>query len=145
MTATLRCEIFPSDLDATIAFYSSVLGFDLVRDDRGSASPYVALARGAVLIGAAARPEIAGRSQRRPVVGVELVLEVDDLEADRARVAAAGWLIEEDVSDRPWGLRDFGPERLLLADIESRQLVLLYDSGKGSQSVQKVAGQIPQF
>ena len=59
------------------------------------------------MIGAAARPEIAGRSQRRPVVGVELVLEVDDLEADRARVAAAGRPIEEDVSDRPWGLRDF--------------------------------------
>ena len=106
MTATLRCEIFPSDLDATIAFYSSVLGFDLVRDDRRSASAYVALARGAVLIGAAARPEIADRSQRRPVVGVELVLEVDDLEADRARVAAAGWPIEEE-SERPWGLRDF--------------------------------------
>jgi catechol 2,3-dioxygenase-like lactoylglutathione lyase family enzyme len=107
MTATLRCEKFPSDLDATIAFYSAVLGFDLVRDNRGSASPYVALARGEVLIGAAARREIVDRSQRRPVVGVELVLEVDDLEADRARVAAAGWPIEEDVSDRPWGLRDF--------------------------------------
>ncbi len=84
-----------------------MLGFDLVRDDRGSASPYVALMRGAVLVGAVARPEIADRSQRRPVVGVELVLEVDDLEADRARVAAAGWPIEEDGSDRPWGLRDF--------------------------------------
>ena len=111
MTATLRCEIFPSDLDATIAFYPPVLGFDLVRDDRGSASPYVALARGAVLIGAAARPEIAGRSQRRPVVGVELVLEVDDLEADRARVAAAGWPIEEGVTDPRGvaGLSRLGP------------------------------------
>jgi uncharacterized glyoxalase superfamily protein PhnB len=59
------------------------------------------------LIGAAARPEIADRSQRRPVVGVELALEVDDLEADRARVAAAGWPIEEGVSDPPVGLGDF--------------------------------------
>jgi len=35
MAATLRCEIFPADLDATVGFYVSVLGFELVRDERG--------------------------------------------------------------------------------------------------------------
>jgi len=34
MAATLRCEIFPADLDATVGFYVSVLGFELVRDER---------------------------------------------------------------------------------------------------------------
>jgi catechol 2,3-dioxygenase-like lactoylglutathione lyase family enzyme len=33
MAAALRCEIFPADLDATVAFYVSVLGFELVRDE----------------------------------------------------------------------------------------------------------------
>jgi catechol 2,3-dioxygenase-like lactoylglutathione lyase family enzyme len=54
MAATLRCEIFPADLDATVAFYVSVLGFELVRDERDRPSAYVALARDTVQVGAAA-------------------------------------------------------------------------------------------
>jgi uncharacterized glyoxalase superfamily protein PhnB len=53
------------------------------------------------------RPPIADPEQRRPPAGVELVLEVDDLQAERRRVAAAGWPVTEDVTLRPWGLRDF--------------------------------------
>jgi lactoylglutathione lyase len=56
MAAALRCEIFPADLDATVAFYISVLGFELVRDERDQPSAYVALARDTVQVGAAARP-----------------------------------------------------------------------------------------
>jgi catechol 2,3-dioxygenase-like lactoylglutathione lyase family enzyme len=107
MPATLRCEIFPADLDATAAFYVDVLAFELVRDERGAAAPYLALRRGDAELGAAQRAAVGDRDQRRPPVGVELVLEVDDLEADRARVAAAGWPVAEDIAPRPWGLRDF--------------------------------------
>jgi lactoylglutathione lyase len=107
MAAALRCEIFPADLDATVAFYVSVLGFELVRDERDQPSAYVALARDTVQVGAAARPEVPDRGQRRPVTGVELVLEVDDLDQDYARVIAARWPLAEDLADRPWGLRDF--------------------------------------
>jgi lactoylglutathione lyase len=38
---------------------------------------------------------------------MELVLEVDDIAAERDRVVAAGWPPAEDLQDRPWGLRDF--------------------------------------
>ena len=107
MAASLRCEIFPADLDATVAFYVGVLGFVVTRDERAAAHPYVAVERGEVRVGAAARPEVADRAPRRPPAGVELVLEVDDVDADRARVAAAGWPVAEDIMDRPWGLRDF--------------------------------------
>ena len=107
MTATLRCEIFPADLDATVDFYVSVLGFELVRDERAEPSPYVALTRGQVRSGAAARPEIPRREDRRPPVGVELVLEVDDVDGERGRIAATGWPLAEDLTQRPWGLRDF--------------------------------------
>ena len=90
MPATLRCEIFPADLDATAAFYVDVLAFEIVRDERDRQAPYLALRRGDVHLGAAQRAAVADEQQRRPPVGVELVLEVDDLEADRARVAAPG-------------------------------------------------------
>jgi lactoylglutathione lyase len=105
--ASLRCEIFPSDLEATVDFYVKVLAFDLVRDERKAEHPYVALERGDVKLGAAARKDTASRDHRRPPTGVELVLEVDDLEADRERVAQNGWPLEEDITHRPWGLSDF--------------------------------------
>jgi lactoylglutathione lyase len=107
MTAFLRCEIFPSDLDATAAFYTAVLGFDIERDERAAESPYLALRRGAVRLGAAHRAPIGDPADRRPPTGVELVLETDDLDADRERVAQAGWPVIEDITPRPWGLRDF--------------------------------------
>ena len=107
MSAALRCEIFPSDLDATIDFYVQVLAFRVIRDERAAEHPYVALERGEVRLGAAARAEPEDRDQRRPPTGVELVLEVDDLDADRRRVAQNEWAIEEDVTQRPWGLSDF--------------------------------------
>ena len=39
--------------------------------------------------------------------GVELVLEVDDVHAERDRVLDAGWPLAEDLTIRPWGLTDF--------------------------------------
>ena len=34
-------------------------------------------------------------------------LEVDDVVGERDRVLAAGWPLEEDLQERPWGLTDF--------------------------------------
>jgi len=108
MSETLRCEIFPVDLDRAVDFYVRVLGFALVRDERDTESPYIYMRRGDVRVGAvpswAPEPDA---ETRTPPVGVELVLEVDDLEAERERVAAAGWPVTQELTDRPWGLRDF--------------------------------------
>ena len=60
-----------------------------------------------VRIGAAARPGKGNPAQRRPPTGVEIVLEVDYLHAERDRIRHAGWPIEEDIVRRPWGLQDF--------------------------------------
>jgi uncharacterized glyoxalase superfamily protein PhnB len=38
---------------------------------------------------------------------VEIVLEVDDLAAERDRVSRAGWPVADEVALQPWGLRDF--------------------------------------
>jgi lactoylglutathione lyase len=104
---SLRIEIFSADLAATADFYRRVLGFTVLRDERTSPSPYLALGRDDVRVGAAERAEAVDRSARRPPTGVELVLEVDDVDVERIRVADAGWPVQDEVTRRPWGLRDF--------------------------------------
>ena len=93
---TLRFEIFPDDLDATVDFYLRVLRFRLIADRRDESSPYVSLQRGSVRVGAARRAVVPdARAARRPPAGVELVLEVDDVVAERDQITAAGWPITE--------------------------------------------------
>ncbi|MGH3189552.1 MAG: VOC family protein [Streptosporangiaceae bacterium] len=104
---TLRFEIFPDDLDATVDFYMRVLRFRLISDRRGQPDEYVALQRGSVRVGAARRMVPDARAARVPPAGVELVLEVDDVAAERDQVTAAGWPLAEDLQHRPWGLEDF--------------------------------------
>jgi lactoylglutathione lyase len=107
MEMSLRVEIFPDDLDATVDFYTNVLGFTVRKDERADPSAYVYLERGSVRIGAARRAVPEARAGRLPPAGAELVLEVDDVAGERDRVVAAGWQLDEDLRDRPWGLTDF--------------------------------------
>jgi catechol 2,3-dioxygenase-like lactoylglutathione lyase family enzyme len=103
---SLRLEIFPSDLDEVVDFYTRVLGFHVAKDDRASDWPYVSLKRGMVLLGAARRDDPVDLESRRPPCGTEIVLEVPDVAAERDRVASL-WPIVEDLTPRPWGLTDF--------------------------------------
>ncbi len=106
MPTSLRIEIFPSDLNATVRFYVDLLGFSLVTDRRADVAPYLALRRDDVHIGAV--PIQGGHHLYRwPPTGVEIVLEVDYLHVERDRIRLAGWPIEEDIMRRPWGLQDF--------------------------------------
>ncbi len=106
MPTSLRIEIFPADLNATVRFYVDLLGFSLVTDRRSDVSPYLSLQRDDVQIGAVPIP--GGHPlQRRPPTGVEIVFEVDYLHVERDRIRLAGWPIEEDIMRRPWGLQDF--------------------------------------
>jgi lactoylglutathione lyase len=107
MEMTLRIEIFPADLDTAVDFYTRVLGFSVTKDQREHPGAYVSMKRGAVQVGAALRPVSGVRDARRPPAGPELVLEVDDVAGERDRVVAAGWPLDEDLRDRPWGLTDF--------------------------------------
>jgi lactoylglutathione lyase len=104
---TLRFEIFPDDLDVIVDFYTRVLRFRLMEDRRGGPDAYISLQRGSVRVGAVRRAAPDARAARVPPAGVELVLEVDDVAAERDRVIAAGWPLKEDLQDRPWGLTDF--------------------------------------
>lgn len=108
---SLRMELFVEDLDRAIAFYHDVLGFRLLRRDQG----YASIRRGTVTLGLgpiAKLPEVGGYFTRRRLaadrgLGVEIVLEVDDVLAEHERVQAAGYPIDGELKDRPWGLTDF--------------------------------------
>jgi predicted enzyme related to lactoylglutathione lyase len=107
----LRLELFVEDMDRAIAFYRDVLGFTLLRQEEG----YASVQRGGVVLGLgpiAKLPDVGGyftrpRLARGKGLGVEIVLEVEDVEAEFERVAATGWPVVEPLRERPWGLTDF--------------------------------------
>lgn len=111
----VRFELFVSDLEASIRFYETVLGF--VATGARNGNDYVPLSNGNATIGlqqfAALAPEHHFRRIGNGVpmgVGVELVFEVDDVEAayNRALETAEGLGgSTELINDRPWGRRDF--------------------------------------
>ncbi|KAH8808641.1 Glyoxalase/Bleomycin resistance protein/Dihydroxybiphenyl dioxygenase [Xylogone sp. PMI_703] len=107
MPATLRLEIFPSDLQRMIDFYSNILGFKLFQhhDD------YAYLARDNIFIGAIENGSSESlkekESYRRPKKGVEIVFEVDDLKQERDNIVGKGWELEADIKTQSWGLTDF--------------------------------------
>jgi predicted enzyme related to lactoylglutathione lyase len=107
MGPSLRVEVFPEDLDRFLDFYVGVLRFELTADRRDDPQPYVAIRRGSVRIGALQASETVDKSQRALPTGTELVIEVDDLAAERDAVVAAGYPLAADITDRPWGLTDF--------------------------------------
>lgn len=104
MDAALRIEIFPADLDRTVAFYRS-LGFELLKRDEGP-PPYAYLGLGSVRIGAIESAPVAPGARAHPV-GTEIVVEVQDVVALRDRFVDAGVVLDTDLQRRPWGLSDF--------------------------------------
>ena len=109
MEMTLRIEVFAQDIDTAGKFYREVLGFEeLSRQPR-----YLWMGRGAARIGIGTAAEPVDPAVRRVPQGTEIVLEVDDIDAEYERVLSTGWPVETDVQLQPWGLRDF---RLFDAD-----------------------------
>lgn len=107
----LRCELFVTDLDESRRFFTEVLGFAALPEGDSS---YLPLQLGDLALSiqpATALPadhhfDQAALAGRRGV-GVELVLEVEDLDAAYQRVLRSGWPRHEAMAERPWGLRDF--------------------------------------
>jgi lactoylglutathione lyase len=108
-----RLELFVENLDVSIRFYETALGFHLVRRQ----ADYASLQRRDrdPRLGAIAELPVdsdgpgftqAGLTGVRGA-GVEIVLEVEDVDAALADVAGAGGRVVEPLRDRPWGLRDF--------------------------------------
>ena len=108
--ATLRLELFVRDLERAVAFYRDVLGFSV-----GNAQPdYVDVRLGSVTFGLGPQDRLRAAHhfgqaalQQQKGTGVEIVIEVDDVEAAHARVVAAGHPLSGNLGRRSWGLTDF--------------------------------------
>ena len=121
-------QLYVADLHASADFYTRGLGFQVqytrpggllrARPGRGVAPPeqdldYVSLRSGRVLLGLApwaALPENhylrRGPAEFRGL-GMEILLEVDDVHEAERRVVEAGFPVESPCQRRPWGATDF--------------------------------------
>ncbi|GAB2606073.1 hypothetical protein Aab01nite_00970 [Paractinoplanes abujensis] len=117
-------ELFVQDLDTSAAFYTGVLGFELIRREEF----YASLSRGEVTLGLGRVGGLSARDEAGPGpawcapdaggsaaldhhrgAGVEIVLELggpDEVAALHDRCRARQLRIEP-LREQPWGLRDF--------------------------------------
>lgn len=108
--ATLRLELFVDDMRESLEFYRRVLGFESVAH---RADSYTPLQKGAVRLALNLRAElprdhpIQREAHERRGGGVEIVLEVDDVDAMYQHVVAQQWPRSAELARRPWGLTDF--------------------------------------
>ena len=107
---TFRLELFVADLAASIDFYRRVLGF---APGEQQADGYTPLAIGDVYLSLNRRANLPNDHPIQATVGerlgrgIELVLEVNDIEAMHKRVRSAKWPLSGDLQHQPWGLTDF--------------------------------------
>lgn len=105
----LRIELFTNDLEKSIHFYKEVLGLEL----GGKNSTYAELISGPVEIGICAMEmlhddhPLKAKADERKGLGVELVIEVADVEESLKKVAASGYPVHSGLAKQPWGDRDF--------------------------------------
>jgi predicted enzyme related to lactoylglutathione lyase len=111
----VRFELFVDDVERSVGFYGAVLG--LQPPPGYDPDGYVPVSAGRLRIGLRRRSALSAEHHFRPAyfagprgVGVEIVIEVDDVEAAfaRARDAAIahGGRVEP-LAAQPWGLTDF--------------------------------------
>ena len=108
--AGLRLELFTRDMTSALDFYRRVLGFEPRTERPGGYTPLV---RGSARIALNLQSELEPGHPLRAVggeragLGVEIVLEVDDVEEMHRHVVATGWPRSAELQRRPWGLTDF--------------------------------------
>jgi catechol 2,3-dioxygenase-like lactoylglutathione lyase family enzyme len=106
----LRLELFVKSVEESRDFYTRVLGFEEV-----SSTPdgYSVFRKGSVQIALQAQSELPDhhplkpQNQERVGLGVEIVIEVDDVDTAYRRVVEQEWLVADPLAVRPWGTRDF--------------------------------------
>lgn len=106
----LRLELFVKSVPEAADFYTRVLGFETVSYQPDN---YSVFRLGEVQIALQDRAQLPDDHPLKPQhdersgLAVEIVLEVDDLDAAYARVQNANWPIADELGKRPWGTRDF--------------------------------------
>lgn len=102
----LRYEVFHPAVPEVVSFYVDVLRFELIGHQQDGFPEYATLIREGVQVGCCESPD-AATAARRPPNGSEIVLVVDDIDAEYLAVRATGYRLADDLTAQPWGSRDF--------------------------------------
>ena len=106
----LRLELFVESVSKSRDFYTRVLLFDEISYQ---ADGYSVFRKDDVQIALQAWSQLPDAHPLKPQVqervglGVEIVIEVDDLDTLYAHVLETRWPIADHLAERPWGSRDF--------------------------------------
>jgi catechol 2,3-dioxygenase-like lactoylglutathione lyase family enzyme len=106
----LRLELFVESVPTSRDFYTRVLGFvEVSYQPEG----YSVFRKGNVQIALQAQSQLPDDHPLKPLnheragLSIEIVIEVDDLDAMYAHVQREKWPIVDHLAGRPWGSRDF--------------------------------------
>ena len=104
LTRRMDLTICTNKLEQSKEFYRDYLGFQLVFEN----DSYIEmLAEGSTTMGVSfVTPELSG-GEKFTSEGIILSFEVADVDAEFARLKAAGVRILEELRDKPWGERSF--------------------------------------
>ncbi len=105
----LRLELFVKSVYESMDFYTRVLGFETVDYQPNG---YSVFRKGAVVISLQDQSSLSTNHPLKPYnrplgLGIEIVLEVNDIEVAYKQVQQAQWHITDPLALRPWGLQDF--------------------------------------
>lgn len=108
---SLRLELFVRDVQKSVDFYTTVLGFERMEGE----DDYIPVRSGSVVLGLGPAAGLPERHYFNPELqtgrrglGVEIVLEVDDVKSCFEKVKAQGYKgIVSPLRKRPWGATDF--------------------------------------
>jgi catechol 2,3-dioxygenase-like lactoylglutathione lyase family enzyme len=109
-----RILLRPSDLDRSRRFYRDVLGLAICREFGPRDDPGVVFFLGPGLL------EVSGRTAGPPGHSVMIWIQVRDVHAEHARLAAAGVPIIRGPATEPWGLTE-----MWIQDPDGIQIVLV--------------------
>ncbi|WP_077602905.1 VOC family protein [Oceanobacillus sojae] len=107
----LRLELFVDNIEKSVEFYSDILEFNIPKEiNKG----YIPVSNGEVVLGLG---EMKKLPDHHPIkntgfdqqmgLGVEIVLEVEDIENIYNKVVAKGYPIQTELTQRHWGMADF--------------------------------------
>ena len=111
-----RILLRPSDLDRSRRFYRDVLGLAIYREFGPAEDPGVVFFLGQGLL------EVSGHGSGSPGHSVMIWLQVRDVHAEHARLAAAGVPVIREPAAEPWGLTEMRIEdpdgvRIVLVEV----------------------------
>ena len=109
-----RILLRPSDLDRSRRFYRDVLGLAIYREFGSPDNPGMVFFIGQGLL------EVSGHAAGPPGRSVMIWLQVRDVHAEHARLAAAGVAIIREPAAEPWGLTE-----LWIEDPDGIRIVLV--------------------